>query len=287
MQRPPIFALIIGNNDYPHSTSLRFAVKDADAIKNFFKEYMKLEDSNLINLRNATRKQMLKGFSDLEDKTSGSVDPIIVIFYAGHGARTNRPEGWEQYTVDDDMIEMLCPSDIGGLGEDGKVVEGIPDRLVGALLHNLARKRGNNIVRWLVHALWRRTRSWILIFNLLQTLILDCCHAAGCDRDEGLRPRGIPNPPPLTAESNVIPPLMTVDAINARGVLLTPDFGTHPTSSHVLLAACGKYATAYESFRIEHGLFTHALLAWLETKAEALEMETYSSLISSLHIPAW
>lgn len=89
---------------------------------------------------------MLDGFRKLEEITKDSEDPCMIIFYAGHGAQAPRPLGWEEYAADYDMIEMLCPSDLGVVGQDGKVVEGIPDRMISALLHNLAEKRGNNIV---------------------------------------------------------------------------------------------------------------------------------------------
>ena len=108
--------------------------------------------------------------------------PSMIIFFAGHGARSTKPEGWGEWAPDSTHVEMLCPSDIGmpltGTGEpegDGgkgkpawgedenprsvdesdvdrervagaKVVEGIPDRTVCWLLNGLSERRGNNIV---------------------------------------------------------------------------------------------------------------------------------------------
>lgn len=107
---------------------------------------MDLKDSQIVSLRNATRQEMLDGFHKLEEITKDKDDPCMIIFYAGHGAQTPRPQGWEDYAADYEMIEMLCPIDLGVVGTDGKVVEGIPDRMVSALLNGLAEMRGNNIV---------------------------------------------------------------------------------------------------------------------------------------------
>lgn len=100
----------------------------------------------IVSMRNATRQRILDGFEELEKITEGTSNPRIIIFYAGHGGQVERPEEWEAYTTDYDKIEILCPSDIGAEQEDGGVVEGIPDKLVGTLLARLARERGNNIV---------------------------------------------------------------------------------------------------------------------------------------------
>lgn len=126
--------------------SLSYAVNDADAVEDFFMKSKPLGTSKIISMRNATRQQMLDGFQKLEDITEDVDNPCIVIFYAGHGSQKECPEEWREYATGSDEIEILCPSDIGAIGVDGKVVEGIPDRLVGTLLSNLARKRGNNIV---------------------------------------------------------------------------------------------------------------------------------------------
>jgi hypothetical protein len=157
----PIFALIIGNNEYTtYMKSLLYAVADADAIEDFLQKRMALLPSNTISLRNATRQQILEGFLDLEGITDGSKDPCIVIFYAGHGAQGRPPKQWKEYVTGYNVIELLCPSDIGCEGKDGKVVEGIPDKWVGDLLKGLASKRGNNIVSsHQFTSLWVRRRG--------------------------------------------------------------------------------------------------------------------------------
>ncbi|KAF6752769.1 caspase domain-containing protein [Ephemerocybe angulata] len=267
----PLFALIIGNSDYRCEgyMPLPFARNDAKAVEAFFTTSTNFKASQVITLLNATKKEMLDAFGTLETLTSDTLDPRFVIFYAGHGARAKRPEGWEAYTTDDIWIELLCPIDMGTIDTNGRVVEGIPDRVVGALLSNLARKKGNNI-----------------------TLILDCCHSASINRDDGQLglSRSITNPPPITVDANPIPaptsqrPQCTAPT---RGARIPNGFGTTSAESHVLLAACSKYGKAYNDPKTEHGYFTHALLRQLLNEEVDLEQETYLSLVSDLRMPKW
>ena len=71
----------------------------------------------------ATRQGILDAFKALETKTEGTVDPCIIIYYAGHGASSPRPDGWEDWATDRNLIEQLCPSDIGTKLEDQSVKE--------------------------------------------------------------------------------------------------------------------------------------------------------------------
>jgi hypothetical protein len=147
-----IYALVIGINVYQHTSEsgwpvLRAARADADAIGDFLVKRLKASRNNIINLRDteATRQGIIDAFKRLEKKSAATVDPCIIIYYAGHGASSPRPKGWEDWATDSERIEQLCPSDIGAV-VDGQVVEGTPDRVICGLLDSLAKKRGNNIV---------------------------------------------------------------------------------------------------------------------------------------------
>jgi hypothetical protein len=144
----PIHALVIGINNYQVDDydNLSAAVADADAIESFLVNGLKALPQNIVSLRDAeaTRQGILDAFKALEMNTAATVDPCIIIYYAGHGARSPKPDGRENWTADRDCIEQLCPSDMG-VGVDG-LVEGIPDRVICALLNSLAEKRENNIV---------------------------------------------------------------------------------------------------------------------------------------------
>jgi hypothetical protein len=145
-----VHLLVIGINSYPflqETEDLKAAVADADAMQDVLTNLLKVSTTNIISLRDgeATRQGILSAFSRLEENTAATVNPCIIIYYAGHGASGPRPDGWEGWTTDRDIIEQLCPSDLGAV-VDGQVVEGIPDRVICALLNSLAKKRGNNIV---------------------------------------------------------------------------------------------------------------------------------------------
>ena len=146
-----IYALVIGINVYQLQSSewpaLKAAVADANAIQDFLVNQLKVSPDNIINLRDAeaTKQGILNAFEQLEKKSAATVDPCIIIYYAGHGASSPRPQGWEDWATDREWIEQLCPSDLGAV-VNGRVVEGIPDRVICGLLNSLAEKRGNNIV---------------------------------------------------------------------------------------------------------------------------------------------
>jgi hypothetical protein len=182
---------VIGINDYANGHTLNAARPDAEGFRdNLLKKVLGLPDGNIISLFDgeATRQGILDGFKRLEsiakgqagDEERGNAEetegheqsqeprlgPCMIIFFAGHGARSRKPDGWGDWAPDSNLVEMLCPSDIGTLlgspvGEnvqfnDGdvngkpasspKVVEEIPDRTVCWLLNRLSKKRGNNIV---------------------------------------------------------------------------------------------------------------------------------------------
>jgi hypothetical protein len=60
-----------------------------------------------------------------------------------HGARTGAPEGWSTASR---TVETFCPTDESTLDAEGRLIPGIPDVTVNALLRILARHKGNNIV---------------------------------------------------------------------------------------------------------------------------------------------
>ena len=98
----------------------------------------------------ATRSALLNGFQHhLIENNNIERGDAMVIFYAGHGSRTDAPTGW---VADDNKVETLCPHDERTIGYDGKEIFGIPDRTIGSLLRRLAACKGDNIVRIVYHA---------------------------------------------------------------------------------------------------------------------------------------
>ncbi|KAH6910781.1 hypothetical protein BKA70DRAFT_1424439 [Coprinopsis sp. MPI-PUGE-AT-0042] len=269
-----IYALILGINRYQANDwdDLHAAVPDANSFEQFLVDKLNVPRSQIINLRDekASRENILNAFTDdlLRITSDGVKDPAIIIYYAGHGASTEKPKGWEFWATNSNNIELLCPSDMGlPLGQDGTdVVEGIPDRTICHLLNKLSRERGNNI-----------------------TVILDCCCSAGINRSAtspvppGYIARRIQRPPPLSAR--VDKSIYASADDRAARLSLNPagGFTGHFQDSHVLMAACGREQFAYE--KDGSGLFTQRLIFALETCG--VLTTTYDGLLPRLSMPKW
>lgn len=74
-----------------------------------------------------------------------SLETPILIFYAGHGSTAETPAGRDAGSP---TIQTLVSHDTL-CDDDGKTVLGLPDRTVGILLEEIARNKGDNIVRCL------------------------------------------------------------------------------------------------------------------------------------------
>ncbi|KAF7793257.1 hypothetical protein EIP86_004367 [Pleurotus ostreatoroseus] len=101
----------------------------------------------------ATRENILGALYDIRDNRDINRDDIIIIFFAGHGARWDFPGEKERH------IETLCPSDRGMEDATGNIVPDITDRELCILLEELRDAKGDHIV-----------------------VIMDCCHAGGMTR---------------------------------------------------------------------------------------------------------
>ncbi|KAK0499954.1 hypothetical protein EDD18DRAFT_1348755 [Armillaria luteobubalina] len=145
------FALVIGIDEYECGEygNLLAAVADADRFQDYLIEDLQTPREHVISLRNgqATRKAIIDGFKSLiyNAKIVQGMAAMI-IYYSGHGAVASKPDEWMDWQTYDNEIEMLCPTDIGILDINDKVIEGIPDRVIGELLVELAIAKGNNIV---------------------------------------------------------------------------------------------------------------------------------------------
>ncbi|KAK0484889.1 caspase domain-containing protein [Armillaria novae-zelandiae] len=260
------FALVIGIDEYECGEygSLLAAVADADRFQDYLLEDMQTPREHIITLRNdqATRKAIIDGFKSLICNPSivqGMA--AMIIYYSGHGAVAPKPDEWTDWQTYDNEIEMLCPTDIGILDINDKVVEGIPDRTISELLLKLATVKGNNI-----------------------TLILDCCHAAGINRGmqstdiPNARSRQILNPPKLSAGCD-----STILSRGSSGVKVASGFSGSLWDSHILLAACNRRQSAWEVDG--QGIFTKALLKIM--RKNPISELTYRSLIHRLVMPSF
>lgn len=144
---PPsrLYALVIGINDYEHTTPLTGAVPDADAMVNFLKTSLSVPDGRIKNLRNreATRskiRESIRSLATCDDINPG--DPIL-IYYAGHGTEGNSPKDWPSAGG---KIQMLMPCDFVPKTTTSESGQGLLDITLSILLDQLSKSKGNNIV---------------------------------------------------------------------------------------------------------------------------------------------
>ncbi|KAH6909161.1 caspase domain-containing protein [Coprinopsis sp. MPI-PUGE-AT-0042] len=152
-KRTPLFAIIIGINNYEDASlsKLSRSVPDAEAINEYLQTDLKVPSNQIIVLCNkeASRANILDAFEKMKRDTRIQKDDPILIYYAGHASELTRETG--------DPIQVIFPQDYNQESE----VKAIPDCKIVALLDDLAETHGNNI-----------------------TVILDCCHSGTLNRGE-------------------------------------------------------------------------------------------------------
>ena len=89
------WALIIGIDKYENVQPLNYAVKDAESIQDILVNTFNFSESNIKLLKNkeATKQNILKSFSDITKKADDK--DRVLIYFAGHGATDDLPEGGE------------------------------------------------------------------------------------------------------------------------------------------------------------------------------------------------
>lgn len=195
-------ALVIGINKYKAQVDLRGAVADADAVQDYLLHELNVPASQIINLRDsaATRKAILEAWLSMRnDATIKEGDPVL-IYYAGHGASAEAPPDWKDKAGGDSAkVQLLVPHDY-----DGEKVHPIADRTIGYMLDELARVKGDNIVRMLMD---------ILRFFMLFILILVYEHRRSYSTDV------MPHLAPVSRTNMILRSLFEVWRLTKRNIL--------------------------------------------------------------------
>ncbi|KZV67988.1 hypothetical protein PENSPDRAFT_754512 [Peniophora sp. CONT] len=244
-------ALVIGIDRYqsPKIKPLTGAVADANAIYHYLRTNLQVPDSQIKVLRNeeAKRTDILRELRALGTRSGSRArtfrqDDPLFIFFAGHGTTATTHS---DCPTSSGKISLIVPHD-SMFVDDFNVrdirgyphrVYPIPDRTIGALLHELAKACGNNI-----------------------TVILDCCYSGSGTRDFDYTPelgfeRGF-----SMDDDDEIPADLDKEywSETPRGIDFAAGFGTSGSRSHVLLAACRESEKAHEANKC--GRFTTELL---------------------------
>ncbi|KAJ7122210.1 hypothetical protein C8R44DRAFT_671165 [Mycena epipterygia] len=252
-----VFALIIGIDKYMATdafTTLEGCVNDAKLFRDFLTTFCELRGLQphikfLVD-EAATRATILSTFQShflANPAIPDNGKTPMIFFFAGHGSRI---VATDNRLSADNMVETICPCD-ERTESGGEYVHGIPDYVLGWLLRNIARKKGDNI-----------------------TVILDSCHSGGIARDDGIpRNAKIPSRPvPLELDSHL-----------CEDVSQTLQSWSRSSASYVLLAACCQGESARELAEGDstvHGRFTKSLVSRLH--AAPLGNITYIELLDGL-----
>ena len=131
-------AVIIGNADYEHRDvpDVTFAHRDADAFRAYVVEVLGFDPENVIDLRDATRRELFDALGTKRDPRSllwSYLDPDggseVVVFYSGHGVPgVNDKRGYllpvdaDPRAAEDDGYPIdLLYRNVGGLAEASTV----------------------------------------------------------------------------------------------------------------------------------------------------------------------
>ena len=127
-------ALIIGNKEYEHRDvpEVSFAHRDAQAFRRYVIEVLGFDEGNIIDLRDATRRELFDALGTRRDARSllwSYLDPEegseVVVYYSGHGVAGLHDERGYLLPVDADPSEAeddgypidLLYRNVGGLAE--------------------------------------------------------------------------------------------------------------------------------------------------------------------------
>ena len=133
----------IGKYAFKQFSDLPGAVPDANEVVNWLITDLQVPQNqvSLITDEAASRTGIISALEAFRsDSRIQQGDPIF-IYYAGHGSSIQPPEEWECGSPGR-TIQVLVPQDYAP--EHG--IHGIPDHVLGWLIHRIAEKKGNNIV---------------------------------------------------------------------------------------------------------------------------------------------
>lgn len=234
---------------------LEGATSDARAMQKYLEQTLGIASKHIKMLldQEATRAAILDSICAMKQNPGINPGDSILIFYAGYGTVAKAPGSWD---IDSALIQLLAPHDI--LSKvDGRMINGIPDRTIGALLEELSVVKGDNI-----------------------TVVLDCCYNYFPTRDDTNKVNSRRSVRCFEMPQDVqLPSDLDQDIWQGhQGLHTSPGFLKSGLSSHVLLTACGPMESAQE--HNGRGYFTRALLDTFSTFG--VHEATYTGIIRRL-----
>lgn len=240
--------MIIAINLYDNVNSLRGAVSDARAIRNYLEVQLNVPDDRIQMLLNqsASRSSILAAFARLRDDPYIDKGDPILVYYAGHGSEAI-------FGPEKGYAKTLVPQDYSN--DPDNTIYPIPYSTIGALLTQIAASKGNNIVS---HS--SPVDDVTEAHRLQKTVIFDCCHSSPGTQSQNTK--ALVRSVDLTLSSS-----MDRD-IDGAVLMGNPSYQTTngPSdnfSAHILISACSPSEKARENQG--RGAFSIALLKLLRT----------------------
>ncbi|HET8952220.1 MAG TPA: caspase family protein [Solirubrobacteraceae bacterium] len=225
---PSVYALVVAVDGYePPISRLGGCRNDADRALEFLRARLSGRlCAELLLDADATRDNVLDVFRTHLGRAGP--DDVALFWFSGHGGQQKVAEElWHLEPTGLNQTLVCSDSRRGGVPD-------LADKELSLLLDGVAAKAGHTAA------------------------ILDCCHSGGGTRDPLVRVRGVGE----IADAAPVEALLPALQERAR------DAGEErEPPPHVALSACRSFETAKEQpiGRDVHGVFTHALLAALET----------------------
>jgi len=131
----PVYALIIGINNYLNLPKLRGAVNDADALSEYLKTDLQVPQENIIDIRDeyATRAEIQQALRALSRRHRKEAS--IVMYFAGYGSANPSIPG----------IQTIIPVDYSD-NSANPIPPVTADELL-SYVNEIKRKKGDSIVR--------------------------------------------------------------------------------------------------------------------------------------------
>jgi Caspase domain len=141
-----MFAILVGIDKYLHYIHLTGAVYDASCMRDFLSSKLSVPQDRIRTLLDdeATKVRIIEEIQALKTNPDIQCGDPILVYFAGHGARSPVPVGHNSY-ANEGWFESLCPVDISPPNASSPVTA-IPDVVLGFLISELAEKKGDNIV---------------------------------------------------------------------------------------------------------------------------------------------
>jgi len=218
------WAVIVGIEDYESMTDLSYTIDDAEDMRNVLLSYGNWNDSNIQFLTDVDASKSGIDTAIAYMASESDEDDVCLFFFSGHGSRIPDEEDGDEVDTYD---EVICPWDT-----TSEIDSVISDEELGTWLSFCP----DNII-----------------------VILDTCYSGGFVKGVEGMIKTVPNP---RVSKDAIPRRHFVEGL-VEHLKQKPISRDLDQAGYVVLMACEEDKYAYESRRLENGVFTYYIVGGL------------------------